>query len=98
MGLKNFFRLTRGKLILWILLFIIFPWRYRGGCLAAIGYKCPKWQFGGGFSFLADFIAFLEHLDMFVYAFRLLPSIVLISIVSYLLSCLIIFIYNKIKK
>ena len=93
----EFFRLTKGKIILGILLFLIFPWKYSGGCLAVIGYNCPKWTFGGGFSLLADFIALVEHLNMFVYAFKLWPSIILILIVSYLLSCLIVLSYNKIK-
>lgn len=87
--IKEFFRLTRGKVILWILLFIIFPWKYRGGCPQVIGIKCPQWEFFGGFTYL------IKLIDSGV--LELLLSIILMLIFSYLISCLTIFIYDKIK-
>jgi len=94
------------KRIFWLLLFIIFPWKYRGGCLAAtsyIGYNCPEWEFFGGLMYSLEFISHLikslsGDWDYLIYASELFLPIIFMLIISYIISSIIILIISILIK
>ncbi len=105
-GIKEFFRPTKAKIILWIILFVAFPWKEQGVCTSTLELNsipiCPNISFFEGFFYLLGFFWFLSKLfrgiNYFDYEGSLILPLITMLVVSYLLSCLLVFIFEKIKK
>ncbi|VVB60892.1 Uncharacterised protein [uncultured archaeon] len=106
MDFKEFLKLKKEKIILWILLFLISPTYITNvNCIALAGISCPKSIFMPLFGGLATLDAVRNLLSIGVGSDFLnffaqeisIPFFVLMLLLSYLISCLIIFIYNKFR-
>jgi len=100
MGLKKFFKPTKSKVLLGILIFTIFP--FKSSACYGFG-KCGGWIPFGGLMHSWGFIHWtgtwlFKGYTISNYPLSMLPSIILMLFFSYLISCLIIFIYNKLRK
>ena len=104
MDWKEFFKPTKWKVIIFLIIFLIFPAKYRGACLLELRAYCPNWIPFGGLVNLIEFIDLIfaglfDNLSgAMIDALSIIPSIILIIIVSYLISCVIMLIYSKLKK
>jgi len=96
--IKDFFRLTRGKVILSIILTLVIVYSISSSIR-----KCPQWIVGcseGDILYTHPFVP--GSCPSCWTANEIVQSFIGLSIVylifSYLIFCLIIFIYNKIKR
>ena len=105
MGAKEFFKPTKSKLFLWSIVFLIMPWRERVLCIPGARLlsdstwhypSCPPIKFFSGFDYLKDFILYIIK-GYSKSMTTVLLHIIVMLFVSYLLSCIMIFIYVKIK-
>ena len=82
------FKPTRWSVVLWVVLFLLFPLPYKGACVAMIGAYCPSWTFFGGLNYAVEFF------DM---PLVLLPGILSALVVSFILAHVIFGVVRKIK-
>ncbi|MBU3905343.1 MAG: hypothetical protein KJ906_04325 [Nanoarchaeota archaeon] len=105
--MKEFLKPTKWKNILSFLIFLIFPAEFHGFCLAYVGAYCPDWTFFGGFQYLIEFFVLIvsgmtskmiSFTSYFNDALNILPAIIMMFFVSYIISSIIIHLYERRKK
>jgi len=103
--IKQFFRPTKRKIILWIILFLIFPRKFGTYVSGEVFTSSTnsQWFFFGGVLYFLEFLWILLNLltgkvSYLDNAFTLISPIIIMLVISYFLSCLIIFVYEKIRK
>ncbi len=106
MDWKEFFRPTKGKIILWIVFFLISPtYLTNVNCIALAGISCPKIIFVPVFGGIATLAAVANLVSIgvggdFIKFFAQEISIsffILMLLLSCIISCLIVFTYNKFR-
>jgi len=107
MNWKKFFKPTKGKILLFVILFIMLPapifkvpiWggpeECNGAITCTIGYK-TFWFPLGGFLFISSLFGAFPIMSDMTLIDEILRFLYLI-VVPYILSCITIFIYKKIK-
>ena len=104
MDWKEFLRPTKWKILVWIILFLLSPtYLTNVKCIALAGISCPKSVFMPAFGGLAtlDTVRYLVSIGVggdFIKFFAQEISIsffILMLLLSYIISCLIVFTYNK---
>jgi|SRR3989344_3914419 len=100
--MKDLFKSTKRKLATWLIVFLIMPWKawygWNGGigCLAVIGSGCPSIRFFSGLNYIKEFI--LTLFKQGAINEEVIFPILWMIVISFIISLIIIFIYNKIRK
>jgi len=101
MDWKEFLKPTKGKIILFILIYLFAPLPYfvaNPGCLMELGAVCePFWMF---MPFVLIGLAFTSSGPSFspLFITEFLPSLIMNLAIAYVISCLIAGSYNKYRK
>ena len=104
MSFKDFIKLTKEKIILTIIIFIILffitPKYISGVCLLCEGCPCSPsyWTSYGLYSLKEIEISSLSYFAVNHFIERDWTFLLMLLVTSYILSCLIIYFYNKLKK
>ena len=99
--IKEFLKPTKEKVILWIILFLISPaYLIDLPCLASMGAPCSPTEFIPLFGGVVTLVGIANNLIIginYLFSNISVPFLTSMLILSYLLSCLIIFAYNKFR-
>ncbi|NIQ17806.1 MAG: hypothetical protein GTN43_03280 [Candidatus Aenigmarchaeota archaeon] len=101
MDWKEFFKPTKGKIVLFILIYLFAPLPYfvaNPGCLMEIGAVCePYWMF---MPFVLIGLAFTSSGPSFspLFITEFWSSLIMNLVIAYILSCIILSLYIKRKK
>jgi hypothetical protein len=99
MIIKQFLKPDWRKIVVFVILFLVLPlpWKTNICHIFSIilpsGYSCIEWS-------IQPFVGFASILIIIfgLFTFDDLMLLIILLLISYLLSCLIILIYNKVKK
>jgi len=98
---RNFFKLTKWKIIILIFLFSIFPWKGEEYCFVNMAINsipvCHSWIYFAGFKY-GIFILLDLMKGLTTSSSDLLAPIIIMLAVSYFLSNIIMFSYKRVKK
>ena len=104
--MSRFFKPSIWSTVIWLFLFLAFPLPYRGACLMYVGAYCPEWTFFGGLGYMVGFFDFiitaltsktLPAGSLLQDAFQLLPTLLIVLVISYAVTHVVFALVRKLR-